>query len=522
MTETALPALIQQMLQPGFYPHPVIEPIQLVQTHVSYILLTGEFAYKVKKSVNFGFLDFSTLEKREHFCHEEIRLNQRGAAELYLDVLPIMQTGDRYQLNGTGDPVEFAVKMQQFPAGTLFSDLFEQGQLTENLLLRLAKELAAFHRKGAINDYIRSFGEVEQIRQAFDENYDQTLGYIGGPQTQTQFDETRQYSDRLFAEKADLFTQRIQHDWIRECHGDVHLRNIALWNDKILLFDCIEFNEPFRFVDTMFDIAYIIMDLDARNRPDLSNVFLNAYIEQMGDWEGLQVLPLYLSRQSYVRAKVTSFLLGDPSIPAAVKQECQETAARYYRLAWEYTRSPLGTASEAHAGTVYMMAGLSGSGKSTIARTLARHIGAVHLRSDAVRKHLAGIPLDQPGNEELYTPEMSQKTYDRLLQLGLTLATQGYPVILDAKYDRQSLRQSVIEAVTETHPSLKLQILHCDAPLEVRQEWITQRQGDISDATVELLPKQAMEPLTEAERPYVTTIDSTQDLEAQLRELISP
>ena len=517
MTETALPPVIQAMLQPEFYPHPVTQPIQLLQTHVSYILLTGDFAYKVKKPVNFGFLDFSTLEKREHFCHEEIRLNQRGAAALYLAVLPITQDGDRWQLGGDGAPAEFTVKMQQFPAGTLFTDLFDQGQLTADLLRRLAQELAQFHRQGAIDDYIRSFGTVAQIRQAIDENYEQTVSYVGGPQTPQQFDETRAYTDRLFAERADLFAQRVQQNWIRECHGDVHLRNIALWNDQILLFDCIEFNEPFRFVDTMFDIAYIVMDLDARDRPDLSTIFLNAYIEEMGDWEGLQVLPLYLSRQSYVRAKVTSFLLGDPSIPDAVKQEATTTAARYYRLAWDYTRSPLGHTSEAHGGSLYLMAGLSGSGKSTVARMLAAKIGAVIIRSDAVRKHLAGIPLNQPGDATLYTPEMTQKTYDRLLELGITLAAQGYPVILDAKYDRHAQRHTVVQAVQQHATPLKLQIVHCDAPLEIRQTWLNQRQGDVSDATADLLPNQSFEAFDAAELPLVRAIDTTQDLAAQLQ-----
>jgi uncharacterized protein len=529
MTDTALPALIQQMLQPEFYPHSVAEPIQLIQTHVSYILLTGDFAYKVKKPVNYGFLDFSTLEKREHFCHEEIRLNQRGAGELYLEVLPIAQVGDTYHLGKTATSLEaavaeYVVKMQQFPAGTLFSDLFEQGTLTEELLVRLAKELAAFHAKGATNDYIRTFGDVAQIRQAIDENYEQTTGFVGGPQTQQQFDETRHYTDRLFAENATLFADRVQHNWIRECHGDVHLRNIALWNDKILLFDCIEFNEPFRFVDTMFDIAYIIMDLDARNRPDLSNIFLNAYIEQTGDWEGLQVLPLYLSRQSYVRAKVTSFLLGDPTIPDAVKQEAQETASRYYRLAWEYTRSPLGTASESQGGTIFLMAGLSGSGKSTIAKQLAQQIGAIHLRSDAIRKHLANQPLDERGGDELYTPEMTQKTYDRLLQLGMTLAAQGYPVILDAKYDRQAHRHAVIDAIVEAQAAqtadLTLHILHCDLPLETRQQWVAARQDDVSDATAELLSTQSMEPFSDREAAFIKTINPTQDLGAQLKQAL--
>ena len=506
MADTLLPPLIQQMTQPGFYPHAVTEPIEVIQTHVSYVLLTGDYAYKVKKPVNFGFLDFSTLEKRQHFCQEELRLNQRSAANLYLEVLPITQSGGTYQFSGTGEAVEYLVKMKQFPSGTLFSDLYDQGKLTGELLEELARVLAKFHQKTVTNDYIRSFGRVEQVRQAIDENYDQTEKYIGGPQTQQQFDETRNYTDRLFAEQAELFEQRMQQNKIRECHGDVHLRNIALWDGTILLFDCIEFNEPFRFVDFMFDIAYIIMDLDARNRPDLSNQFLNAYMEQTGDWEGLQVLPLYLSRQSYVRAKVTSFLLDDPSVPEAVKQEATATAARYYNLAWEYTQPS--------QGKIILMSGLSGSGKSTVARQLARQWGAIQLRSDAVRKHLGGIPLDARGGDELYTPEMTQKTYDRLLELGLTLAKQGYTVILDAKYDRQAQRQAVLAQAQAA--GLPVQIFYCDAPIDILQERLQQRTGDISDATTEVLLSQSLEPFTDAEQPFVKEIDTTQELEPQL------
>lgn len=497
MTDALLPALIEQMMQPDFYPHPVVEPIQLIQTHVSYVLLTGDFAYKVKKAVNFGFLDFSTLEKRHHFCEEELRLNQRGAAELYLAALPIIQEGDRFCLGGEGEPVEYAVKMKQFSTGTLFTDLFDRGELTEALLEQLAIVLAEFHAKATTNDYIRSFGTVAQVRQSIDENYEQTVAYIGGPQTQAQFDQTREYTDRLFAEQEAIFNRRIEQDRIRECHGDVHLRNIALWHNQILLFDCIEFNEPFRFVDVMFDIAYIIMDLDARGRQDLSNRFLNAYLEQTGDWEGLLVLPLYLSRQSYVRAKVTSFLLNDPSIPEAVKQEAAQTAARYYQLAWEYTQPK--------AGQIILMSGLSGSGKSTVARQLSALTGGIQIRSDAVRKHLAGIGLNQRGDDSLYSLEMTQKTYDRLLTLGTTLAQQGYTVILDAKYDRQELRQAVLEAATERQ--ISIHILYCTAPAPILQERIQGRVGDISDATTEVLTQQQMEPFTVAEQSIVLTLD---------------
>ncbi len=510
MTETALPALIQQMLRPEFYPHPVTEPIELIQTHVSYVLLTGDGAYKVKKPVNFGFLDFSSLEKRHHFCQEELRLNQRGAGELYLEVLPITQTGEQFHLNGsTGETVEYTVKMRQFPPGCLFTDLYDRGELTESCLEELARVLANFHLSAISNDYIRSFGEVAQVRQSIDENYEQTEKYVGGPQTRQQLDETRHYTDRLFAEQEPLFKSRIAANWIRECHGDVHLRNVCLWNGKILLFDCIEFNEPFRFVDVMFDIAYIIMDLDVRGRSELSNLFLNAYIEQTGDWAGLQILPLYLSRQAYVRAKVTSFLLDDPSVPASVKQEASQTAAQYYRLAWHYTRP--------RSGQLFLMAGLSGAGKSTTARLVAKRHQAIHLRSDAVRKHLAGIPLDQAGGPDLYTPEMSEKTYQRLGELALLLVNQGYSVVLDAKYDRQSLRQAVIDQATAHQ--IPLRILACEAPLEVLRDRLQQRTDDISDATVDVLAQQTMEPFTATEQPYVTTLDTTQDLQSQLDQL---
>lgn len=499
MTESNLPPLFQKMLQPEFYPHPVQEPIGFVQTHISYVFLTGEYAYKAKKPMNFGFLDFSTLEKRQHFCQEELRMNQRGAPGLYLEVLPITESVDGFELDGSGEAVEYVVKMRQFPESALLSSLYDRGELTEELLVRLAKTLANFHKTCPINDYIRSFGKVEQVRQAFDENYEQTMGYIGGPQTQQQFDETKAYTDRFFADRAALFTQRIQNDWIRECHGDPHLGNICLWQDELMLFDCIEFNEPFRFVDVMYDIAYIVMELVLRQRPDLSAIFLSAYVEQTGDWEGLQVLPIYINRQTYVRAKVTSFMLNDPGVPDAEKQQGSDRAATYYRLAWEYAKP--------QQGKIFLICGLSGSGKSTMAKQLARQTGGVYIRSDAVRKYLGGVPLEQRGGDELYTAEMTQKTYDRLTDVGITLATQGYTVILDAKYDRQALRSAMIDAAKNV--DVPLQIIHCDAPMEVLRDRLRQRTGDIADATADLLPQQFLEPFTEAELPLVKTIDTT-------------
>lgn len=505
---TELPPLIQQMLQPGFYPHQVTEPIELIQTHISYVLLTGDYAYKIKKPVNFGFLDFSTLDKRQHFCAEELRMNQRGAPDLYLEVLPITQQAG-FQLGGTGQPVEYALKMLQFPQAALLITMFEQGKLSEAHMEELGRVVAQYHAKAQTNDYIRSFGEVAQVREAIDENYEQTMKYIGTAQTQAQFEETKQYTDNFFVEQPQLFTKRIADDKIRECHGDLHLRNICLWQDKILLFDCIEFNEPFRFVDVMYDVAFTVMDLEARQRPDLGNAFLNTYVEQTGDWEGLQVLPLYLSRQAYVRAKVNSFLLDDPAVPAAVKEEATATAAHYYKLAWQYTKP--------RNGRLILMSGLSGSGKSTVARQLARRLNAIHIRSDAVRKHLGGIKLTERGGDDLYTDQMTQQTYERLLGLGIMLASKGFKVILDAKYDRASLRTDAI-ARAEFH-EIPLQILHCTAPIHVLRDRLASRTNDIADATADLLETQqaAAESFTQMERPYVQTLDTSQPLEEQLK-----
>jgi uncharacterized protein len=488
--EANLPELIQQMLLPKFYPHPVTMPIELIQTHASWVLLTGDFTYKLKKIVNFGFLDYSTLVNRQHFCNEEIRLNQRGAKELYLAVLPITKQGNYYQLAGDGEVVDYTVKMVQFPQSALLSNLFELGQITTSDIEEIGQVVVQFHADAQTNEYIASFGTTENIGKLIDNNYRQTEKYIGRSQTQQQYTETKAYTDCFLLEHQQIFLDRIAGGFIRECHGDLHLRNICRWQHKILLFDCIEFNEPFRFVDTMYDVAFTVMDLEARGRKDLANRFLNTYVEQTGDWTGLQVLPLYLSRQAYVRAKVTSFLLDDPGISSADRAAAAQTAGHYYYQAWAYTQP--------QQGRLIMLSGLSGSGKSTVGKQLATSMGGIQLRSDAVRKHLAGIPLLTKGDRSLYTPEM-------------TAQTQGFTVILDAKYDRQSLRGAVIDLAQQM--GIKLDIIHCTAPEQVLIDRLTQRTGDIADATVDLLASQqaGWEDFSPIEQQYVTRIDTTID-----------
>ena len=493
--------LVEAMSRPDFYPHPTANSIQIIQTHISYIFLTGDYAYKLKKPFDLGFLDFSTFEKRRFYCQQELDLNQPIAPDIYLDVLRVTQQDNTLELNGNGETVEYILKMRQFPQSALLSEMEKAGTLTESLLEDLGKKVARFHQHSKTNDYIKGFGDPQKIEEAINNNYKQTEKYIGIAQDETKFNETKAFTDRVFQDNYDLLQQRQANDYIRECHGDLHLKNICYWQDKIQLFDRIEFNEPFRFVDVMYDVAFTVMDLEFRERADLGNIFLNNYLEYTGDWEGVQVLPLYLSRQAYVRGKVNSLMLDDTNVSAESKEKAKDQASQYYHLAWHYTQP--------QQGRFWMMSGLSGSGKSTVARDIAKQENAIHLRSDAVRKHLAGIDLEASGDETIYRPEMTEKTYERLLEIGVLLASQGWKVILDAKYDRQRLREAVIKEA-ETH-NLPLEILHCYAPMEVLRDRVSQRTGDISDATPSLLAQQQAnaEPFTEREQAYVKTIDTS-------------
>lgn len=510
---TSLPPIVEQMLQPTFYPHSVVEPIRLLQTHISFVVLTGDYVYKLKKPVNFGFLDYSSLEKRRYFCQQELKMNQRGAGEIYLEVLPISQRGEEFLLGSSENIVEYALKMRQFSQENLWTNLFDRGELSDFLLEELGRTIARFHAEAPTDEYIESFGLPDRIREAIESNYRATEPYIDRVQTRQQFEETKAFTALFFQENHALFDRRIAAGKIRACHGDLHLKNIATWHDKIILFDCIEFNEPFRLVDVMYDVAFVVMDLEARGRQDLANIFLNTYVEETGDWEGLQVLPLYLCRQAYVRAKVTSFLLDDSGISDAEKQEASHSAADYYRLAWQY--------AQPRPGRSIVMSGLSGVGKSTVAGWVARRLGAVRIRSDAVRKHLAGIPLDRRGEAAIYSEAMTQQTYDRLLELGQLLAAKGWSVILDAKFDRSVWRKRAIEWATAEN--LPIFILYCQASPEVLRDRLNRRTGDIADATADLLESQlaAAEPLDESERKYAIAIDTTQPLAAQLESLLS-
>ncbi|MEB3160043.1 MAG: AAA family ATPase [Synechocystis sp.] len=502
-------SLMQAMQEPSFYPHAVETPITCLQTHCSAVFLTGKYAYKLKKPVDFGFLDYSTPAKRQHFLQEELRLNLPIAPDIYRQVLPLYYQHNQWHWGAkTGHAEDYVLQMQQFPQHCLLSSLFEQKKLTDDHIIRLGKRVAEFHQQTPTNEEIMSFGDPDVIWRSVANNFKATEKYIGIVQSQQQFNQIKQFCETFYQQHLDWFKERQTQGKIRECHGDLHLNNLCDWQGKIQLFDRIEFNQPFRFVDVMYDVAFTVMDLDAKNRSDWAYLFLNTYLEQTGDWQGLKILPFYLCRQAYVRAKVTSFLLDDQNLTDQDKQIALNSAQHYYTLAWQY--------SQRKPGRIILMSGLSGSGKSTLAQPLSLQLPAVWIRSDAVRKQLGGIALHQTGDQELYTPAMTGRVYQTLFTLGKRVRDAGFNVILDAKFDRIQWRSPFVKFAEDQ--GVNLRIIHCQAPMNVLKQRLHHRQGDISDATVDLLAEQqaTWQDFTESEQSFVIEVNTQQDWQAFL------
>lgn len=512
--DAALPPLVQQMLQPDFYPHAVQTPVQLLQTHISYVFLTGDFAYKVKKPTQFGLLDFSTLEQRAYFCQEELRLNRRLSPALYLAVLPIYRQDGGYCLKPPPHPgpaiVDYALQMRQFDQAGLFSHLLHQGQLTAAHMQQLGQSVARFHATAETSPEIQANGTLESLQAIDEENYALTQAFIGKSQTREQWQQTRGFTQQFWRDHQDWLLER--QGKIRECHGDLHLNNVCLYQDHIQIFDCIEFCREFRNIDVIYDVAFMVMDLDFHHREDLANVFLNTYLEKTGDYEGALLLPAYLSMRATIRGNVNSMTAQNlaTSEGSSSQKRYWQNAKDYFALAHQYTQP--------QQGQIVLMSGLSGSGKSTVARHLAPLLNGIHIRSDAVRKHLGGVPLDQSGagSDNIYTPAMTQRTYQRLAHLGVSLAQMGWTVILDAKYDQVKLREQVMAQAELAQ--IPVQILFCTAPVSELRSRLQNRQGDISDATPDLLTnqQQTFQTFTTGEESKLTQLATHQDLETQL------
>ena len=502
--------LIQSLEASTDFDHPVNQ-FEIVETHISYILLTGPYAYKFKKPVDLGFLNFSTLKKRKHYCEEELRLNRRHAAELYQDV--IMITGDEQSpvINGEGPVMEYAVKIVQFDRSLELDKLIIEESLTPTLIDKLATVIATFHNEAEVADEKSDAGSMVDIWHPVTENFSQIKARLqNDPPYSERLELLEQWSEAEFEKLRHAFEVRKAQGFIRECHGDMHLGNIVLINNEPVIFDCIEFSEELRWIDVINDIAFLVMDLDEHDHPELSYRLLNAYLEHTGDYAGLNVLRFYLVYRAMVRAKVACIRLGQEHHDKQVQSDYQ----RYIDMAYTYT--------EQHQPVLFMTHGVSGSGKTTVSQSLLERWGAIRIRSDRERKKLHGLTADaktgSPVGGGLYSSENTQRTYHKLSGLSIDLLNAGYSVIVDATFLQASYRRDFIELAYACNVSFV--ILHCRASEERLKKRIQQRHikgDDASEANLNVLVHQleTLEPLSDEEKQFCITIDTDQELDIE-------
>lgn len=329
-------SLKKALLNPELYlDHP--QAIGICETHISLVFLTGNYAYKVKKPVNFGFLDFTSIEKRKYYCEQEVTLNRRLAPTLYLGVIRITEEDNRIVLDGKGRAIEYAVKMKQIPEELLMNRLLEKKEVTSGMIEAISEKLVRFYSTAETNDRIKSFAKPERVKQDTDENFEQTEKYIDVTIPGDVYQEVKEKTNQFYKTKERVFYQRIKEGRIRDCHGDLRLEHI-FWGEDISIFDCIEFNERFRYTDVAADIAFLAMDLDYHSREDLSEHLIQAYIGESGDHEIMEILDFYRCYRAYVRGKVESFRLDDLNIPEEEKKEALQRARQYFDLAHRYSQ----------------------------------------------------------------------------------------------------------------------------------------------------------------------------------------
>ncbi|MEN4829843.1 AAA family ATPase [Pseudomonas sp. P39-UII1] len=499
-------ALINALQNPALYPHPV-KGFELIETHISWVLLTGEYAYKIKKPMNFGFLDFTELGQREHFCNEELRLNQRLTEGLYLEVLPITGSAEAPQIAGEGAAIEYALKMRQFPQGQMLTTLQANGELDAGHIDQMARQIAEFHLQTPKVPAEQPFGSPVSVMAPVEQNFEQIRPFLSDKADLQQLDNLQAWARSSFERLEGLFAARKTNGFTRECHGDIHLGNATVIDGKVVIFDCIEFNEPFRKTDVWADTAFLAMDLEDRGLKCLARRFVSQYLELTGDYEGLEVLNFYKAYRALVRAKIALF-----SMPADADGVQRATSLRTYRnyanLAESYSAIPSRLLAITH--------GVSAVGKSHVAMRLVEALGAVRVRSDVERKRLFGEQQQAEAGQlqtGIYDQDASAATYQRLHQLAATILRAGFPVVLDATYLKQAQRQAAAEVASST--GVPLLILDCQAPEAVIASWLAQRQAqntDPSDATLEVVKAQqaSREPLDEVELQQSTRVD-TQD-----------
>ena len=462
-----LPQLIDLLSRPTAYPF-AVEKVTVHQTHISAVFLAGAFAYKIKKPVDFGFLDFSTLEKRRHFCEEEVRLNRRLAGAVYLGVVPVTAAG----VEGAGAVIDWAVKMQRLPEEANFADHLLKGTLDRKLVEEVAAKLAAFHRSAERSPAIAAKARFAEVAQNVREIYTRSLPHIGLTVSQPVFERVQALHETQLAAHAALVDQRADAGKPCDCHGDLHLDHVYHFPDRtppgdLVIVDCIEFTERFRHIDPVADMAFAVMDFAFYGRRDLGQAFVDAYFDAAGDAEGRMLLPLYTAYRATVRGSVEGMKLAEKEVPAAERARDLEHARARWLVALGVLEAP------ARRPALLLTAGLPGTGKSSLARAVAAAAGFQVIRSDVVRKELSATG-------DLYAPEMTARTYAECQRRAEKLLFAGQRVLVDANFRLAAQREAFLDLARRWGVPAVLGV--CQADAAVIQQRLAARRGDASDA----------------------------------------
>ncbi len=500
--------MIAALQSADHFPHPSGRFV-LIETHISFVLLTGHYAYKFKKPIDLGFLNFTTLEKRRFYCHEELRLNRRLAPELYEAVVPITGTLAAPILDGSGPPIDYAVRMHQFSENDRLDHVTDRGELTAEHIDQLSTAIAAFHRNAVIASKDTLFGTPANIGDHVQQNFDQIMGNCDEPDVCERLEPLHEWSVNQLRELHEDLELRRREGWIRECHGDMHLANMALIKNRVRIFDALEFADDLRWIDPLSEVAFLYMDLEHRGHLDLARRFLSDYLEAADDYQGLSLLRYYLVYRAMVRAKVAAIEARQHIKDSAHHSDAIERMNSYIALAERYRTASV-------QAPMIVLHGLSGSGKSTLSRQLVEAIGAVRLRSDVERKRLLGLAPEECTasniNTGAYTPDVTEKTYQRLLALSYPIVDAGLPVIVDATSLRRAQRTPFLKLAAAA--GTRCIIVDIMAPESILRDRITHRhkkERDASEATLAVLEHQLRiaEPLTVEEEQHTIHVDSS-------------
>ncbi len=515
-----LQALLTGLSDPAAYSHSV-KLVEVRQTHISVVFLADDLVYKIKKPVKFPFLDFSSLEKRHRICEREVELNRRLAPDVYLGVVPIVLQNGRLVVDGTGEPVEWAVKMRRLPDTATLEQRLSRDEVSAAQIRSLAVRLAEFHKGAPFNPGMVQYAQFAAVARNIRDNLEVARQPGAGALDQALMARLTDLTDERLATVKDLIEERANHGIPRDVHGDLHLDHVYLFPElapaaDLAIIDCIEFNDAFRFTDPVADLAFLVMDLKFHNRRDLASELVTAYFESIQDDEGMQLLPLYSSYRAAVRAKVETLELKEPEIGPEERSQAAVRARAHWMLALSELERP------AQRAGLVLVGGLPGTGKSTLAHRLAEVANCTVIRSDVVRKELAGLDPETSSatgfQQGIYSSEWTDSTYDECLQRAETLLRQGRRCIVDATFSRTDDRRRFIEAAERL--AIPVVCLLCEANPDVIHRRINDRRGDASDAdwNVYLSAAKQWEPSAPDAKRTTTVIDSGRSSEYSLEQ----